>query len=368
MKFNFIKEQMLEHLQKVIGIVERRQTKPVLSNLLLQASDHKLQLTSSDLEIELTANTDIDVESNSDITIPARKFNDICRALPDEANVSFAYEKDRVLLRSGRSRFLLATLPAEDYPVLGDLEFSTQLTVPRQQLRELIEQTGFAMAQQDVRYYLNGLLLEYSAETLRAVTADGHRLAFAEAPLPSNSADSIAKQIIVPRKGILELQRLLADGAEAVELAFNDKHIQVKLPTLCFTSKLIDGRFPDYHRVIPNDGDKTLLVDRQGLREALARTAVLSNEKFRGVLFSIADNVLTISTQNPDKEQAEEELEVEFHGDSVEIAFNINYLLDALAAIETDKIQINLKDDNSSSLITPPGVTNRKYVIMPLRL
>lgn len=366
MKFSFTRESLLGPLQLIIGAVEKRQTMPVLSNVLLRAADAHLQLIGTDLEIELVANTQIPLDIEGDVTVPARKLLDICKNLPDSAEVKFSFAKDRATLSSGRSRFVLASLPSSEFPALENLNFDVRFSVQRNRFRELIERTSFAMAQQDVRYYLNGLLLECRDDKLRAVATDGHRLALADA----GGGDSLpnGKQVIIPRKGVLELQRLLGDSEESAFVAFSGNHLRVEWEGLRFTSKLIDGRFPDYERVMPADGDKVLVADRLALRQSLTRTSILSNEKYRGVRFVISEGLLKIQTQNPDKEEAEDEIEVDYQGDALEVAFNVNYVLDVLNVVASEKVRVLLKDPNSSCIIRDDGNEDSQYVIMPMRL
>lgn len=366
MKLSFTREQLLDPLQHIIGAVEKRQTMPILSNVLLGKSGDYLQLTGTDLEIELVARTDIEVKESVSATVPARKLLDICKNLPEGATVGANIADDRVTLNTGRSRFVLATLPADEFPVLEDIQTDIAFEVPQAQLRSLIERTAFAMAQQDVRYYLNGLLLESSGSVLRAVATDGHRLALCDSPAGEGLPEG--RQVIIPRKGVLELQRLLGDSEDPVKIAFGSNHVCVELNGLRYTSKLIDGRFPDYERVMPSDGDKVVVADRQVLKQALTRTAILSNEKYRGVRLSVVPGVLKIQTQNPDKEEAEEELEVSYSGEELEVAFNVTYLLDVLGVLNTDQIHLILKDANSSCLIQDDDSSAGKYVIMPMRL
>jgi DNA polymerase-3 subunit beta len=361
------REQLLRYLQQVNGVIERRQTLPILSNVLLAAKADKLVFTATDLEVELSAETQLSVQEPGDITLPARKFLDILRALPEETVISLAAERERMLIRSGRSRFNLATLPAADFPTLEDLPLEGHIHLQQSALRNLIEHTYFSMAQQDVRYYLNGLLFDMDGDRLRAIATDGHRLAFGE--LMAQSEIPLTRQLIVPRKGVQELLRLLSghDDAAAV-LQISTNHIRAILGEICFTSKLIDGKFPDYHRVIPRDSDRVIIADRLLLRNALSRAAILSNEKYRGVRLQLEARVLRIQAQNPEQEEAEEELEIEYDGDPLEIGFNVTYLLDALGALSSESVKICLADSTSSCLIQEPENKNYKYVIMPMRL
>jgi len=365
MKLTATREEILAPLQSVIGVVERRQTMPVLANVLLSASENRLSITGTDLEVELVASSKVTVAQNGDITLPGRKLLDIFRALPEKTNVTLSTEGERATLRAGRSRFTLSTLPATEFPLVDDINAQQTVEVSQAEFRRLIDKTHFSMAQQDVRYYLNGMLLETEGKSLRAVATDGHRLALCETELATRAKTS--QQVIVPRKGVLELQRIL--GAEgAIELAVGTNHIRAQIGDIRFTSKLIDGRFPVYDRVIPANPNKIVEADREPLRQSLQRTAILSNEKYRGVRLTVKQDLLTIQTHNPEQEEAEDQMEVNYKGDEVEIGFNVNYLLDALAAIETEKVEIVLTDTNGACLIRAPGVTNTKYVVMPMRL
>jgi DNA polymerase III subunit beta len=364
MKLTATREDLLAPLQSVIGVVERRQTMPVLANVLLSARDNRLAITGTDLEVELVAATKVGLEQPGDITVPGRKLLDIFRALPDGVSVTLSTEGERILVRAGRSRFTLSTLPAAEFPVIEEINAAQTLTVAQAEFRRLIDKTHFSMAQQDVRYYLNGLLLETQESTLRAVATDGHRLALSEMTLSSQAK---AGQVIVPRKGVLELQRIL--GTEGnVELAIGTNHVRAQIGDIRFTSKLIDGRFPEYGRVIPSSPAKRVLADRELLRQALQRTAILSNEKYRGIRLGVKTDLLTLQAHNPEQEEAEDQVEVVYAGDEVEIGFNVTYLLDALSAVEGDKVEIGLTDANSSCLIHAPGLTQTRYVVMPMRL
>jgi len=365
MKFSAAREALLKPLQAVIGVVERRQTMPILANLLLVAKDGELLITATDLEVELVASAQIDLEASGEITVPGRKLLDICRALPEDAEITIALSGDKLGVRSGRSKFSLTTLPASEFPTVEDISGKEAVKVEQATLVKLLEKTHFSMAQQDVRYYLNGLLLETSKKQLRAVATDGHRLALCEVEIDSNEAGE--QQVIVPRKGVLELQRLLT-GEGSVELELGSNHIRVQLDGIRFTSKLIDGRFPEYERVIPDEADNELLADRELFKGALQRTAILSNEKYRGIRLIIRDNGVVLQAHNPEQEEAEEELEVSYKGDDIEIGFNVNYLLDALGAIESDQVTLSIVDGNSSCLLREPGKDDCKYVVMPMRL
>ena len=365
MKLTATREDILSPLQSVIGVVERRQTMPVLANVLLSARDERLSITGTDLEVELMATSNVSVQSGGDITVPGRKLLDIFKALPEKTSVTLSTEGDRVSLRAGRSRFTLSSLSATEFPLVDEINAQQTLTVAQGEFRRLIDKTHFSMAQQDVRYYLNGMLLETEGKSLRAVATDGHRLALCETELAERAKSP--QQVIVPRKGVLELQRIL--GTEGnLELAVGTNHVRAQVGNVRFTSKLIDGRFPEYGRVIPSNPSKVLEADRDVLRQALQRTAILSNEKYRGIRLMLRPDLLTLQAHNPEQEEAEDQIEVTYKGDELEVGFNVNYLLDALAAIDSEKVEIGLTDANSSCLIRTPGATSARYVVMPMRL
>jgi DNA polymerase-3 subunit beta len=365
MKVSATREHLLEALQSVIGVVERRQTMPILSNVLLSARENRLRVTGTDLEVELVAAAEVNVQQAGDITVPGRKLLDIIRTLPDKSQVTATRDGERVVVRGGRSRFTLSSLPAAEFPVIDDINAQQTLAIRAQDCRRLIDKTHFAMAQQDVRYYLNGTLLETNGQALRAVATDGHRLSWCEVPLGGKPGE--LQQIILPRKGVLELQRLL-DGEGDIEIAIGTNHVRVQIGEVRFTSKLIDGKFPEYGRVIPAEPPRVMTAGREALRAALQRTAILSNEKYRGVRLTFAAGLLTVQAHNPEQEEAEDQLEVEFAGEEIEIGFNVSYLLDALAAVDTDTVEVGLTDANSSCLIRAPGNVSVKYVVMPMRL
>jgi DNA polymerase-3 subunit beta len=366
MKLSTSRESLLKPLQAVIGVVERRQTMPVLANVLLHADEGFLSVTATDLEVELVARSEVDsVEVSGDITVPGRKLLDICRALPENAKVVMSLKGDRLTVQSGRSKFVLSTLPAAEFPVVDNIDADRELTISQSDLRHLLDKTHFSMAQQDVRYYLNGLLLETGNGKLRAVATDGHRLALCD--IAMDDAAGSTNQVIVPRKGVLELQRLL-EGDDEVQIAVGSNHIRVEVGNIRFTSKLIDGRFPDYDRVIPSNESHVLSGDREAIRHSLQRAAILSNEKYRGVRLEFNKGNIRILANNPDQEEAEDEVEVDYSGETMEIGFNVNYLLDALAAVDSETVEIGLVDPNSSCVVRKPGDTNSLYVVMPMRL
>jgi len=364
MKFTAEREQILAALQAAIGVVERRQTMPILANVLLSAKDNRLAVTATDLEVELVAGADIKSGSDGAVTVPGRKLLDICRSLPDGAKITVSQEGDRVQLRAGKSRFTLSSLPAAEFPAIEEMNVQQAVDIPQADLKRLLDKTHFSMAQQDVRYYLNGMLLETDGKMVRSVATDGHRLALCEMQL---AAKGKGQQIIVPRKGVLELQRLLGNEG-TVSLTIGSNHIRAQIGDIRFTSKLIDGRFPEYGRVIPANPPRAILADRDVLRSALQRTAILSNEKYRGIRLALKGNSMTLQAHNPEQEEAEEEIEVQYDGDDLEVGFNVNYLLDAIAAIEGSEVEIGLTDANSSCLIHAPDNSSSRYVVMPMRL
>ncbi len=366
MQFSIQREVLLKPLQQVVGVVERRQTLPVLANLLVRVQGDAVALTGTDLEVEMSATSNVQVAAEGEVTIPARKLFDIVRALPDGAQIKLKQTGERVALHAGRSRFTLATLPATEFPLIEEIELVQRVRLPEADLKSLMERTAFAMANQDVRYYLNGMLLDLDEHTLRCVTTDGHRLAMAEVALAEGV--ETGRQIIIPRKGVLELSGLFESGEGDVELEFGRNHLRVRRGDVVFTSKLIDGRFPDYQSVIPIGADKTVDVPRDDLRAALQRAAILSNEKYRGVKLEMSPGRLRIVAHNPEQEEAVEELEVDTRIDELAVGFNVGYLLDALGVLRGEHVQLNLRDAQSSCLLQDRDDDSARHVVMPLRL
>ncbi len=367
MKFVISREALIKPLQLVAGVVERRQTLPVLSNILLVAEGDQLSMTGTDLEVELVGRVTLDEPAEAgSVTVPARKLMDICKSLPDSARIELTLTGQKMVIKAGRSRFSLSTLPAAECPNVEDSPETLELSMIQQQLRNLIDKTGFSMAQQDVRYYLNGMLLEIADGQLRSVSTDGHRLATSVTPVEAQ--EGLQHQIIVPRKGILELARLLQNGEDELRLVIGASHIRAHVGDFTFTSKLVDGKFPDYERVIPKNGDKILLSDRMELRQVLSRIAILSNEKYRGVRLALSSGYLQVMANNPEQEEAEETLAVDYDGDSLEVGFNVNYLLDCLSILNSDVVRLTLSDSNSSALVEGFDEEGSVYVVMPMRM
>ncbi|WP_286916987.1 DNA polymerase III subunit beta [Pseudomonas sp. UBA6276] len=367
MHFTIQREALLKPLQLVAGVVERRQTLPVLSNVLLVVQGQQLSLTGTDLEVELVGRVQLEEPAEpGEITVPARKLMDICKSLPNDALIDIKVDEQKVVVKAGRSRFTLSTLPANDFPTVEEGPGSLTCSLVQSKLRRLIERTSFAMAQQDVRYYLNGLLFDLRGDALRTVATDGHRLALCETEL--EKASGAKRQIIVPRKGVTELQRLLESGDREIELEVGRSHVRVKRDDVTFTSKLIDGRFPDYEAVIPIGADREVKVDREALRASLQRAAILSNEKYRGIRVEVSPGNLKISAHNPEQEEAQEEIEADTTVSDLAIGFNVNYLLDALSALRDEHVVIQLRDSNSSALVREASSEKSRHVVMPLRL
>lgn len=366
MKFTIGREALLKPLQIVSGVVEKRHTLPVLGNILMVLEGSKLTLTGTDLEVELRASTEVIDGTSGEITMPARKLLDICKSLSEGASISIDVSDGKALLRSGKSRFTLSTLPATEFPLTDSVVGVYEFSLPQDGLKRIIEQTQFCMANQDVRYYLNGLLIELSNGQLRAVATDGHRLALCETAADIDIGDK--QQVIIPRKGVIELHRLLDQGDQPCQVVLSSNYARVSIGDYVFLSKLIDGRFPDYERVLPANSDKHVVADRIHLKDALARAAILSNEKYRGIRLLLSSGTLKATVNNPDQEEAEEVIEVDYQGDELEIGFNVAYLLDALNAIKEEEAMVELSDSNSSCLIHGVADTSSRYVVMPMRL
>ena len=366
MKFSIQREALLQPITQVVGVVERRQTLPVLANFLMSAQDGRLSITGTDMEVELVTAVDADVKATGEITVPARKLVDIVRMLPEGVSVQAVLEGDKLTVSSGRGRYTLATLPATEFPATDQVETLEVIKIQEVKLKTLLEKTAFAMANQDVRYYLNGLLFDFHEGSLSTVATDGHRLAVCDLDADLGLSDD--RQLIVPRKGVIELSRMLSDGDETVEFAVGKNHVRLVKGKTVFTSKLIDGRFPEYRAVIPKGTDRHIRMDRNAFTQALQRAAILSNEKYRGVRLEAGEGSVRIIAHNPQHEEAIEELEAQLNFDQIAIGFNVTYLLDALTAIEAERIVMELKDANSSCLITSDPAGPDRHVVMPLKL
>ena len=367
MKFTISREALLKPLNLVAGVVERRQTLPILANVLMVLEGDRLALTGTDLEVELVGRVQLPLAGESgEVTIPARKLVDICKSLPEASDIELAAQDGKVIVKSGRSRFTLSTLPAREFPNVEDSMGTHQFTIKQGQLKRLIDRTGFAMAQQDVRYYLNGMLWELKAKQLRVVATDGHRLAMCTLPGKVSAGDDT--QVILPRKGVLELARLLLEEDAEIAIVLGSNHIRATTDEFTFTSKLVDGKFPDYQRVLPRSPDKIVIGSRLELRQAFTRTAILSNEKYRGVRLKLTTDSLDIVANNPEQEEAEEAVPVTYGGDPLEVGFNVSYLLDVLGVLSGEAIKLSLSDPNSSALLEESEEGDSLYVVMPMRL
>jgi len=366
MKISILRDNILKPLQHVASVVERKQNSPILSNLLVKVDNNNLSLTGTDLEVEMVINTEIESNETGETTLPAKKFLDICRTLPDGANININIDSNKAIIRSGKSRFTLSTLPANEFPQSEALNVSQEITLKQSTFKKLIDQVQFSMAQQDVRYYLNGLMLEIDPQHIVTVATDGHRLAISKELIETGITDQ--RQIIIPRKGVSELSKLLSDSDDLIKIQLGDNLIKATLGAITFTSKLIDGKFPDYNQVLPSDNDAFLECSRDVLKQAFSRTSVLSNEKYRGMRLTLSANMLNATINNPDQEEAEEEIEVIYSGAEFEIGFNVAYFLDVLNTLKDENVVIKFKDANSSCMIQAKNDDTCSYVIMPMRL
>jgi len=359
------KEALLKPLQVVVGVVERKQTMPILSNILIEKENGKIKLTATDLEIQITNTIETDDDSSAAITVGGKKLQDILRILPDQSKISIEVKENKVQIKSNKSRFNLQTLPAQDFPKLSNqLQNSNKITLSQNALKSLLGSIQYAMAQQDVRYYLNGVLLGVEGNKLKAVATDGHRLAYNAITI---EADLAKQEIIIPRKAVMELAKLLADDDSAIELEFSDQQLKTSFSGIQLVTKLIEGKFPDYQRVIP-DYSNHLSMNRTLVQQALQRAAILSNEKFRGVRFVLTEKNLSVISSNSEQEEAQVEIETDYHGEAIDIGFNVNYLLDGLNSINSEQAIFSFGSPNSSILITSPDNQEFRYVVMPMRI
>ncbi len=360
-------DKVLSVLQSVAGIVERRHTLPILANVLIRKTGSALQLTTSDLEIQIRTTAELDGDAgNFTTTVGARKLIDILRTMPSDQTVSLESSQNKLILKGGKSRFTLQSLPAEDFPLVQEAaNFGPSFSVPQKTLKELLHQVSFAMAVHDIRYYLNGILFVAEGKQLSLVATDGHRLAFASATL---HVEVPRQEVILPRKTVLEMQRLLSDKEGAIEMQFAGNQAKFTFDGMEFVTKLVEGKFPDYNRVIPKNHKNTITMGRTALLATLQRTAILTSEKFKGVRLNLEPGVLRVASSNAEQEEAVDELEIDYNGDAIEIGFNVTYLIDALTNMDQDMVQVDLADSNSSALITIPENTTFKYVVMPMRI
>ena len=360
-------EKILGALQSVSGIVERRHTLPILANVLLRKTGAQVELTTSDLEIQVRTTQELGGdEASFNTTVGARKLIDILRSLPADQLVSLSAAQNKLTLQAGKSRFTLQTLPAEDFPLVNEsVDFGPAFSVPQKTLRGLVNQVHFAMAVHDIRYYLNGILFIAEGKQLTLVATDGHRLALAQATLDNE----VPKQeVILPRKTVLELQRLLKDEDTPIEMRFAANQAKFSFSGMEFVTKLVEGKFPDYNRVIPKGHRNAVTLGRAPLLSCLQRAAILTSDKFKGVRVNIEPGTLRIASSNAEQEEAKEELEIDYAGDEIEIGFNVTYLIDALSNMSAEMVKIELQDTNSSALITVPDLAGFKYVVMPMRI
>ncbi len=360
-------DKLLSVLQSVSGIVERRHTLPVLANVLIRKSGRAIQMTTSDLEIQIRTTAELDGDPGDfTTTVGARKLIDILRTMPADQTVSLESSQAKLILKGGKSKFTLQTLPAEDFPLVQEAaSFGPKFSVPQKTLKELLGQVSFAMAVHDIRYYLNGILFVAEGQQLSLVATDGHRLAFASATL---DVEVPKQEVILPRKTVLEMQRLLSDAEGAIEMQFASNQAKFSFGGMEFVSKLVEGKFPDYNRVIPKNHKNAITLGRQALLASLQRTAILTSDKFKGVRLNIDPGTLRVASNNAEQEEAVDELDIDYSGDSIEIGFNVTYLIDVLTNMEQDMVKVELSDSNSSALITIPDNSSFKYVVMPMRI
>jgi DNA polymerase III subunit beta len=360
-------EKLLAQLQSVCGIVERRHTLPILANVLLRKTGENMQLTTSDLEIQIRSNAQLDGDAgNFSTTVGARKLIDILRTMPADQTVSLESAQNKLILKGGKSKFTLQTLQAEDFPLVQEAaNFGPSFAVPQKTLKALLAQVSFAMAVHDIRYYLNGILFVAEGQQLSIVATDGHRLAFSSAQL---EVEVPKQEVILPRKTVLELQRLLSDSEGEIQMQFAGNQAKFSFGSMEFVTKLVEGKFPDYNRVIPKNHKNIITVGRSALLATLQRTAILTSDKFKGVRLNIDPGTLRVAANNAEQEEAVDELDIDYNGDSIEIGFNVTYLIDVLANMEQDMVRVELSDSNSSALFTIPENSSFKYVVMPMRI
>lgn len=367
MKIQIEQERLIKGLSQIIGVVEKRQTLPILGNVYLKLTSGELVLIGSDLETEITTRISNVKGDDGAITVSARKLFDIARALASDTLINFELDEKKMVVKSGKSRFTLQTLAATDYPILEETTWKQEFSITQKELNHLLTKTSFSMAQQDVRYFLNGLLLEIKPQSISTVATDGHRLAKSE--LTNSDINIDLLQCIIPRKAVLEISKFLdAESDNPVQIKLNAGHISVQADNFIFVSKLIDGRFPDYEKVIPQNLSKQISLDRVSIIDVLSRAAILSNEKFRGVSLLLENNSLKVSSNNPDQEHASDEMEVAYEGEQIEVAFNVSYLLEALKSCDSEQVILSLEDSKTSCTFQATDSKETLYLIMPMRL
>jgi len=369
MKMTITRAALMNSLQNIVGVVEKKQTMPILANVLISVTEHSLTMTATDSEIELICTIPLEHPAQSGtFTVSARKLFDICRALPDDAVLQFSLEENHLLLRSGKSRFQLVTLPVSDFPNIEHPVFTTEFSAHQHKLKKLFSHVHFAMGQQDVRHYLNGALFNIENGSIHCVATDGHRMAFSTID-NITMADDLAHKVILPRKSVMELIRLLDSNTEKeIKICIGENHFRLSTPEFIFTSRLINAPYPDYQKLIPKKIDSTIMADRSALKEAFSRASILSNEKFRGIRLQLEHDLMRIVANNPEQEEAEELVHLSYQGNTMEIAFNVTYLLDVISALDSEHICWSFSDPYAGVLIEPKEKDGRRYVVMPMRL
>jgi len=367
MKFIINRELLLTPLQQIVSVIEKRQTMPILANVLFKLDNNLLTLTGTDLEVQIVVKIAFDNDQQGSITIPARKLLDICKSLPSAVDIKFELVNDKLKVQSGRSRFSLSTLDAHDYPNFEMTAMDCQFTIKTAQLKTALDKTAFCMANQDIRYYLNGIMLGIFNRQLKLVGSDGHRLSIYEGEIDTETG--MESRIIIPRKGVLELARLLDnDPEQEIQVEFSKNNIRVVIENLIFSAKLVDSKYPDFSKVFEQGFNSPIHVQKQVLKDALTRVSILSNEKFRGVEFVIEGNNLQISTNNPEHEEADEEIAIEYQGEALSIAFNSQYILDAVSNLDSEIAVLTIAENSSSCFIEEASEQNYKFIVMPMRL
>ncbi len=367
MRFETTRENLLRPIQFASSVVERKQTLPILSNVLIKLKDNEISVTATDLEMEIIAKLQVENGTDGEITIPVRKLLDTCKALPDEAHISFIVENDKAVIKSGRTRFRLTTISAENFPVIETLKSLYSFDMAQNEFKNLLDKTSFSMALQDVRFYLNGLLLEIKEDSVTAVATDGHRLALSRLNAETKAPETL--HTIIPRKAVIEIARLLLEDESQVSVTVGENFFRLEFNQIVFTTKLIDAQYPNYNNVIPQTGENQLIANKEAIKQCLLRTSILSNEKYRGIRVEIENNKLKAQANNPDQEEAEDEIEVSYTGENLRIGFNVNYLIDAITAVDSNEVLIKFSDANGSAVIAPAdGDQYILYVVMPMRL